>query len=175
MKESFEADYYRMTGKKWSALGIVDLFLRYDLRYLYHIRRPKGGVIRSLVAVRAARKYGLEILSENIGNGLYLGHAHNINVHPDSIIGKNCNLNKGCTVGRENRGKRNGAPVLGNQVWVGTNAVVVGKIKIGNDVLIAPNAYVNFDVPDHSIVIGNPAIIKSCENATEGYVQFQVK
>ena len=59
--------------------------------------------------MRAARKYGLEILSDNIGPGLYLGHAHNINVSPLAKIGKNCNLNKGCTIGRENRGKARGS------------------------------------------------------------------
>lgn len=40
--------------------------------------------------------------------------------------------------------------------------------------LIAPNSYVNIDVPDHSIVIGNPAAIHANENATEGYINFRV-
>ena len=53
---------------------------------------------------------------------------------------------------------------------IGANAVIVGNITIGSDVLIAPPAYVNFDVPDHSIVIGNPARIIHRENATEDYV-----
>lgn len=83
-------------------------------------------------------------------------------------------MNKGCTVGRENRGKRNGAPTIGNEVWIGSNAVVVGKIVIGDDVLIAPNAYVNFDVPSHSVVMGNPGKIIPRENATEGYITYKV-
>lgn len=86
------------------------------------------------------------------------------------LLEKNCNLNKGCTLGKENRGKREGAPVLGDNVWVGTNSVVVGNIHIGNDVLIAPNAYVNFDVPEHSIVLGNPGKIIKRDNATDGYI-----
>ena len=124
--------------------------------------------------MRSSRKYGLEILSRNIGEGLYIGHAHNINVHPHAVIGKNCNLNKGCTIGRENRGERNGVPTIGNDVWVGSNAVVVGKIVIEDDVLIAPNAYVNFDVPSHSIVVGNPGKIISRDNATEEYITYKV-
>lgn len=159
MNEKFLCDYYRMTGEKWNGIkGRLLMLRRYDLRYLYLIRRKKTKV-RTLFAIRAARKYGLEILSDNIGPGLYIGHAHNINVNPSTIIGKNCNLNKGCTLGKENRGKRKGAPILGDNVWIGTNSVVVGKVHIGNDVLIAPNAYVNFDVPDHSIVLGNPGNI----------------
>ena len=50
------------------------------------------------------------------------------------------------------------------------NATVVGNVTIGDDVLIAPGAFVNFDVPSHSVVIGNPAQIHHKENATEGYV-----
>ena len=83
-------------------------------------------------------------------------------------------MNKGCTLGRENRGIREGAPVLGDNVWIGTNSVVVGKVYIGNDVLIAPNAYVNFDVPDHSIVLGNPGRIIKKENATDSYITMRI-
>ena len=65
-------------------------------------------------------------------------------------------------------------PVIGNEVWIGINAAIVGKITIGDDVLIAPNSYVNCDVPSHSIVFGNPCIIKHRENATEGYINRRV-
>lgn len=56
-------------------------------------------------------------------------------------------------------------------MWIGINAAIVGGITIGDDVLIAPNSFVNCDVPSHSI--GNPCIIKSRENATEGYVNHK--
>ena len=79
------------------------------------------------------------------------------------------------TIGQENRGARKGAPVIGDNVWIGANAVIVGKIEIGNNVLIAPNAYINSDVPDDSIVIGNPAKIIHNEKATEGYIQNPYK
>ncbi len=162
-----------MTGKQWSVKAIADLLIRYDLRYLLHIRSGKH-ILYTLLSLRASRKYGLEILSKNIEAGLYIGHAHNINVHPAAVIGKNCNLNKGCTIGRENRGYRNGVPSVGDDVWIGSNAMVCGKIKIGNDVLIAPNAYVNFDVPDHSVVVGNPGKVYHRENATEGYIDYRL-
>ena len=162
-----------MTGRRWSVKSFLDLITRYDLRYLHHIRSNKYPFY-TLFSLRSSRKYGLEILSRNIGEGLYIGHAHNINVHPHAVIGKNCNLNKGCTIGRENRGERNGVPTIGNDVWVGSNAVVVGKVVIEDDVLIAPNAYVNFDVPSHSIVVGNPGKIISRDNATEEYITYKV-
>lgn len=106
----------------------------------------------------------------NIGDGLYIGHPCGISINADTIIGKNCNIHKGVTIGQENRGTRKGTPVIGNNVWIGVNATIVGKIKIGDDVLIAPNSFVNCDIPSHSIVIGNPCLIKHKDNATEEYI-----
>ena len=65
---------------------------------------------------------------------------------------------------------RKGTPTIGNKVWIGINSTIVGKITIGDDVLIAPNSYVNRDIPSHSIVFGNPCIVKYRENATENYI-----
>jgi hexapeptide transferase family protein len=106
----------------------------------------------------------------NIGGGLYVGHPYCIVINPKVIIGKNCNIHKNVTIGQENRGKRKGCPVIGNNVWIGVNATIIGKIVIGEDVLIAPNSYVNFDVPSHSIVMGNPGMIIPRENATHCYI-----
>lgn len=119
--------------------------------------------------------YGLEIPGQaTIGEGFYIGHAYGITVNTDAVIGRNCNIHKGVTIGQENRGKRKGAPVLGDCVWLGVNSTVVGAVTIGDDVLIAPNSYVNCDVPSHSIVIGNPCRIIPRDNATEGYVNKRV-
>ena len=89
-------------------------------------------------------------------------------------IGKNCNIMHGVTIAQANRGKHVGVPEIGNEVWIGTNAVIVGKIKVGNNVLIAPNVYLNTDVPDNSVVVGNPAQIISKLNATEDYINHKV-
>lgn len=105
-----------------------------------------------------------------IGGGMYLGHCQGITINPGAKIGCNVNIHKGVTIGQENRGKRKGTPVIGNSVWIGVNATIVGHVAIGDDVLIAPNSYVNCDVPSHSVVFGNPCIVKPKENATEGYV-----
>lgn len=106
----------------------------------------------------------------NIGPGLYIGHPYGITINPRAVIGKNCNIHRGVLIGQENRGKRKGVPTIGNNVWIGINAVVVGKITIGDDVMIAPNSFVNCDIPSHSIVFGNPCVIKHRENATESYI-----
>lgn len=79
-------------------------------------------------------------------------------------------ISKGVTIGQENRGKRKGTPCIGNNVWIGVNATIVGNVVIGNDVLIAPNTYINCDIPDHSIVFGNPCIVKHADDATKDYI-----
>lgn len=54
------------------------------------------------------------------------------------------------------------------------NSTVLGGIEIGNDVMIAPNTFVNQDIPSHSIVIGNPCKIIHKEDATKDYVFYKV-
>ncbi len=105
-----------------------------------------------------------------IGPGLYIGHPYGITINSRVVMGANCNIHKGVTIGQENRGPRKGTPVIGNQVWVGIHATIVGGVTIGDDVLIAPNTYVNRDIPAHSVVFGNPCIVKPREHATEHYV-----
>ena len=104
------------------------------------------------------------------GGGIYIGHAYNITINPNAKIGRNCNIHKGVVIGQVNRGKHKGYPTIGDRVWIGINSAIVGKVTIGDDVLIAPNSFVNVDIPSHSVVFGNPCIIKHRDWATDGYV-----
>lgn len=172
-------DYYRMTGTKFrfGLKSMIILLYSHQIRYMRIWRRnkEKPSVFKKFCLYRYSRKYALEISPRaNIGRGLYLGHPYGITVAGGVCMGDNCNLHKGCTIGRENRGKRAGVPTIGNCVSVGINSTIVGRITIGDDVLIAPNTYVNFDVPSHSVVLGNPGKIHSRENATEEYICFHV-
>lgn len=123
---------------------------------------------------RISNRTGLEIETKNIGPGLFLNHPFCITINPNCKIGRNVNLHKGVTIGAENRGDRAGYPTLGDCVWIGINSTVVGKVTIGDNVMIAPNTFVNFDVPSNSIVIGNPAKIISDLNATDAYITRKV-
>lgn len=105
-----------------------------------------------------------------IGKGFIIGHWGCIIINGKATFGEEFFVTHNVTIGRDIRGKRKGVPTFGNRVVVRTNATVVGNIRIGNDVLIAPNTFVNFDVPDHSVVVGNPATIHHRENATEGHL-----
>ena len=108
----------------------------------------------------------------NIGSGLIIGHWGKIVLNGQAKLGNNVFLTHGVTIGRDVRGKRKGVPVIGDRVCIRANSTVVGNVHIGNDVLIAPNTFVNFDVPDHSIVIGNPASIHHRDNAKEGHLPY---
>lgn len=149
------------------------LYVRMLLKYFRLCQTSKGIMLmfnRFLFRL-LKQKHHIELYGKcNIGPGLYLGHPYCITINSEVVIGKNCNIHKGVTIGQENRGGRRGAPTIGDCVWIGVNATVVGNIRIGNDVLISPNSFVNCDVPDHSIVFGNPCIIKPHECATKEYI-----
>ena len=125
---------------------------------------------------RQSHKYHIQIpYDTKIGKGFYLAHFGRVIIHPKAEIGYNCNVSTGVVIGTQFRGKRKGAPHIGNFVWIGANAVIVGKITIGNNVLIAPGAYVNFDVPDGSIVLGNPGLIRRAPGATLSYINNTIQ
>lgn len=126
---------------------------------------PLRKLVRSLCLV--ARK-GMEILTgislppeAEIGQGLYIGHFGTIIISSMAIIGKNCNLSQGVTLGFSGRGDRRGAPTIGNRVYIAANAVVAGKISIGDDAVIGACAVVTTSVPPRAVVAGNPAQIRS--------------
>ena len=144
-------------------------------KFHYYFRKAQQGgpfkLFNKFIFIKEREKRNIDLaVDAKIGPGLYFGHPSGITINSHAVIGKNCNINKGVTIGRENRGSRKGCPTIGDEVWIGANATVVGAVNIGSDVLIAPNSFVNFDVPDHSIVIGNPGKIISRSNATADYI-----
>ncbi|MBN7817513.1 serine O-acetyltransferase [Algoriphagus pacificus] len=117
-------------------------------------------------------KYGFQIPHiTKISGGLFMGHFGGIVISNEAVIGENCNIAQGVTIGRINKGPRKGAPLVGNRVWIGPNAVLAGNIIIGDNVLIAPLTFVNIDVPDNCMVIGNPAKIIEGKSS-EDYINF---
>ena len=177
-----QKDFYRESGKWLSTFQILKKCLNPNLHFIYIFRKtqkynktPFLGLYWRIVLRHFQIKYGFQIYPETeIGEGFYLGHWGSLVINPKTKIGKNCNIAQGVTIGQQNRGKNAGFPVIGDEVWIGPNAVIVGKVNIGSNVLSAPNAYVNFDVPANSVVAGNPAKIYSNENATEGYINNKI-
>ena len=179
--KNYNYDIFRYYGKYKE--NIIEKMCRpVGLKYIILFRKYQSSnlIIKKLyykIRLKSLQKKSfIQIpFSTNIGEGFYIGHEGRIIINPKVKIGKNCNIATGVVIGQENRGKREGTPTIGNKVWIGANCVIVGNIKIGNDVLIAPLSYINFDVPDHSIVLGNPGKIIHKQNATKNYINKIIK
>lgn len=93
-----------------------------------------------------------------IGGGLYIGHIGGVHINPGAVLGRNCDMTHRVTIGASAMG-RQGVPVLGDDVYIGTGATLVGKIKVGNGAKIAANTLVITNVPEGATVMGVPGRI----------------
>ena len=176
MVNKFSKDLYRYYGEKGESF-VKRLLRPTELKFIALFRKAEKCKFVPLKLYYTVKlkfmsyKTHIQIPARTkIDEGFYIGHTGRVIIHPDAKLGKNMNVGTGVTIGYENRGERKGAPTFDGECWIGTNSVIVGNIKIGKDVMIAPLTFVNFDVPAHSIVIGNPAKIIHKENATKDYI-----
>lgn len=107
--------------------------------------------------------------SAQIGQEFYIGHFGGIIISASAIIGNNCNISQGVTIGISGRGDRRGVPIIGNNVYIGANAVVAGNLTVGDNVVIAANSLVTESVEPNITVVGVPAI-KMSDKTSENYI-----
>lgn len=176
------ADVYRYRGKADVRAFLASYLHDPGFRFTYYLRKVSfyGKKKRSIAVFNYIYnrimlhhyrfRYGFDISpTTSIGPGLYIGHFGGVVISPYAVLGANINIAQGVTIGAASRGPRTGAPTLEDRVWVGANAIIVGKVTIGREALIAPGAYVNFDVPPESVVLGNPGKVVST-SGSRGYV-----
>lgn len=139
-----------LRGKKWLKYSLypLGLFMLNHYRYRFGISIP---------------------FSVDIGPGFYIGHFGGIFINSRCKIGKNCNMSHGVTLGITMRGKNKGCPTIGDDVYIGPGAKIIGLVKVGNRAAIGANCVVTKDVPDNAVVVGVPGKIISFEGS-EGYV-----
>lgn len=125
------------------------------------------GICLKLKCHRLSAKLGFYIPKDVFGPGLYIPHFGSVIVNPNSKIGANCQINNNVVIGQVD-GK---CPTIGDNVFIGSGAVVCGGISIGNNAWIGANSVVTHDVPDGVMVGGVPAkvICKKEKNWVEVY------
>ncbi len=129
--------------------GIRPRLLRLPFSMLYH-------VLYKLVQILT----GIELPCEaRLGRNFVIDHFGGIVISGYVVFGDNCRIRNGVVVGLARTDDPCG-PVIGDNVDIGAGAKVLGRIRIGNNVVIGANAVVIRDVPDNSIAVGVPAVVK---------------
>ncbi|MFB9077325.1 serine O-acetyltransferase [Flavobacterium procerum] len=107
--------------------------------------------------------------SVTIGHSFYIGHFGGIIINANVIIGNNCNISQGVTIGVSGIGEKRGVPILGNDIYIGANAVVAGKIVLGDNILVSACSLVKDSFPGFSVLSGVPAVVIS-QKGSNGYI-----
>lgn len=100
-----------------------------------------------------------------IGPGMHISHGFSLVIHSNTVVGEGVVLRHGVTIGVAHTGDHDDVPTIGNDVEFGANAIVIGRIRIGDRAKIGAGAVVTRSVPPGALAIGNPARIKGVDEA----------
>lgn len=124
------------------------------------IRLPWGAV-HLVLSKFSEIFFGIYIgVSADIGRRLQIEHFGTIVIHGSTVIGDDCIVRQGVTIGNRQMNNPLDAPNIGSNVNIGAGAKILGKVTIGNNVDIGANAVVIADVPAWHIAVGVPAKVK---------------
>jgi serine O-acetyltransferase len=130
-------------------------------RFTHLLWRLKIPFIPRLLSQISRFWTGIEIHpGARIGKGFFIDHGMGVVIGETTEIGDNCVLFHNVTLGGTGKHKGKRHPTLGNNVVVGTGAILLGPIKVGNNVRIGANTFILMqDVPDNTTVAGTPGRI----------------
>lgn len=148
-----------------AARSKLSIFLLYpgvraviDYRIAHWFYKHGRFFIARHISQRSRRITGIEIHpGAQIGKRLVIDHGMGIVIGETTIIGDDCLLYQGVTLGGTGKEKGKRHPTLGNNVLVGAGAKVLGPFKVGDNSRIAANAVVLNEIPDHATAVGAPA------------------
>jgi serine O-acetyltransferase len=149
-------------GRDWTRPGFRALAVyrfgvwRMGVKSKY-LRAPLSVIYRFFFR-RVRNRYGIEFpYSIKAGRRIVIEHQSAIVVHGDTVMGDDCIIRQGVTIGNRYLDKPFDAPRLGNRVNVGAGAKLLGGITIGDDAVVGANAVVLKNVPAGATVVGIPA------------------
>jgi serine O-acetyltransferase len=123
------------------------------------LRAPLSIVYRWMYR-KCRNHYGIELpYTATVGRRVIFEHQHGIVIHGNCVIGDDCIIRQGVTLGNKSLDRPEEAPNLGNRVNVGAGAKILGAVIIGDDASIGANAVVLKDVPPGAVAVGIPAKI----------------
>jgi serine O-acetyltransferase len=146
------------------------LFAFPEFRSVYYHRLAAGNPAGVLAARICARIWkgapGVDLSGTPIGPGLFLSHGQSTILSAERI-GANLQVHQGVTVGWDYRGDRR--PIIGDDVFIGAGAKVLGAITVGDGARIGANAVVLCDVPPGATAVGVPAQIRDAPASISGF------
>lgn len=182
MNDILQKDLFRYEGDKsrrfLTKLRYILFVPGYQFTYCWRkaslARNPLSRMFWKILHRRCMFHTGIQIpIGTQIGEGLRISHFGGIVVNPAAKIGRNFSIAQGTLIGSA-AGKRAGVPTIGDNVICSANSLILGEVIIGDYVMIAPGAFVNFDVPPHAIVIGNPGKIIQSDYPSDRYNVYKV-
>jgi serine O-acetyltransferase len=160
---------------EWGAQGFWVMIVYRFGRWRYRVRpafvRKFFSLIYKVLFKLIQIITGIELPCEvDIGRNFVIDHFGGVIVSGYAKIGDDCRIRNGVVIGLR-RIDEKFAPTIGNNVDIGTGAKLLGPIRIGNNVLIGANAVVVCDVPDNSIAIGVPAVVRPRSEARDANIE----
>lgn len=134
-------------------------------RFAHKLYGMKLYFLADWVSKATRRRTGIEIHpAAQIGKGLFIDHGMGVVIGETTIIGDNCTIYQGVTLGGTGKDKGKRHPTIGNNVTIGSGAKVLGPFTVGDNSKIAANAVVLNEIPPNSTCVGVPAHIVKRDN-----------
>lgn len=136
----------------------------YKIAHYFYMRNHY--IIARYISEKAKRKTGIEIHpGAKIGKGLFIDHGTGVVIGETAEVGDNVTMFHGVTLGGTGKEKGKRHPTIGNNVFIGSGAKILGNIKVGDNSKIGANAVILKDVPSNVTIVGVPGkIVKITSN-----------
>lgn len=180
MFKSLRYDVKSIMERDPAAKSPLTVFFLYSGLHAVHFHRishwlykHKRFFLARFISQFAKLMTGIEIHpGATIGRGLLIDHGSGVVIGETAIVGDNCTIYQGVTLGGTGKEKGKRHPTVGNNVLIGAGAKVLGSFKVGDNSVIAANSVVLHEVPENSTCVGAPARVKKINGVRVGEIDW---